>query len=144
MGHDSSVKMLYLIDTISHAVTPVAFDADPQFRLVAVDSVSRTAWTTNADDSVSAIDMPGRTVTATIKVGRNPYGVAVDAAMHTVWVTNIGDDSVSMIDMPSRAVTGTVPIGDEPYGVVVDTSTHKVWVANMQDAVVSVIAPPTR
>jgi YVTN family beta-propeller protein len=136
---DSSVKMLYLVNTISHVVTPVAFDAAPQFRMVAVDSASRTAWITNADDSVSMIDMPSRTVTATIKVGRNPYGVAVDATTRTAWVANSDENSVSVIDATSRTVTDTVKVGRNPYGVAVDSSTHTAWVTNIDDGTVSMI-----
>ena len=47
---------------------------------------------------MSVIDEATRTVTATIPVGREPYGVAVDPAAGTVYVANDVGDTVSVID----------------------------------------------
>jgi DNA-binding beta-propeller fold protein YncE len=38
------------------------------------------------------------TVTATVPVGKDPYGVAVDPDTHTVYVTNRDDGTVSVIE----------------------------------------------
>jgi YVTN family beta-propeller protein len=67
-----------------------------------------------AASSRSAAPSTGPTyrVTATVAVGKNPWGVAVDPDTHTVYVVNRGDDnSVSVIDASTRAVTATVPVG---------------------------------
>jgi len=47
---------------------------------------------------VSVIDASTRTVTATVPVGQNPGGVAVDPGTHTVYVTNFDDNTVSVIE----------------------------------------------
>ncbi|PBJ41379.1 hypothetical protein XV03_00395 [Mycobacterium avium subsp. hominissuis] len=62
------------------------------------------------------IDTVSRAVTATIKVGNGPVGVAVDAATHTACTANNRDDTVSMIDTTSHAVTATVKVGTDPWG----------------------------
>ena len=41
--------------------------------------------------TVSVIDGSTHTVTATVPVGKEPHGVAVDPGTHTVYVTNLGD-----------------------------------------------------
>ena len=53
--------------------------------------------------SLAAVAVPasaagGYTVTATIAVGSDPFGVAVDPAAGTVYVINYSDGTVSVID----------------------------------------------
>ena len=58
-------------------------------------------------------------MTATIPVGHNPAGVAVDPAAGTsTWPTTRG--TVSVIDAATNAVTATIPVGTDPDGVAVD------------------------
>jgi YVTN family beta-propeller protein len=92
---------------------------------------------------VSVIDASTRTVTATVPVGKNPGGVAVDPVTHTAYVTNgylanRDDNTVSVIDGSTRTVTATVPVGKGPQGVAVDPGTHTVYVTS-EDNTVSVI-----
>jgi len=47
---------------------------------------------------VSVIDTATHTVTATIKVGRNPLDVALTPDGATAYVANAGSNSVSVID----------------------------------------------
>ena len=76
------------------------------------------------------IDAATNTVTATIPVGSEPYGVAVDPATHTVYVTNAGDGTVSVIDAATNTVTATIPVGAYPDGVAVDPAAGTVYVTN--------------
>jgi YVTN family beta-propeller protein len=94
-----------------------------------------------ATSSPSAAPPTGRTytVTATVPVGNNPAGVAVDPGTHTVYVIANGNDSVSVIDASTRTVTATVPVGHAPAGVAVDPGTHTVYVTNQVNGTVSVI-----
>ena len=52
--------------------------------------------------AVPASAAGGYTVTATITVGAEPAGVAVDRVAGTVYVANYGADTVSVIDGPTR------------------------------------------
>jgi YVTN family beta-propeller protein len=72
-----------------------------------------------------------------------PVGVAVDAAAHTVYVTNLGDNTVSVINEATNTVTGTIPVGSGPYGVAVDPAARTVYVTNNSDNTVSVINEAT-
>jgi len=78
------------------------------------------------------------TVARTIPVGSAPYGVAVDPAARTVYVTN-GDGTVSVINAATSTVIATVPVGAFPYEVAVDPATHTAYVANEDSGTVSVI-----
>jgi len=93
--------------------------------------------------AVPASAAGGYSVTATIEVGDGPDGVAVDAAVHTAYVTNIDDDAVSVIDMASRTVTGTVGVGGGPFAVAVDPAVHTAYVTNGGNGTVSVIDETT-
>ena len=79
-----------------------------------------SAYVTNFDsDNVSVIDPATTTVTTTIPVGNNPFGVAVTPDGATTYVTNAGDNTVSVIDTASNTITATIPVGDGPYGVAI-------------------------
>jgi len=89
---------------------------------------------------------PTHRVTATVPIGKNPDGVAVDPGTHAVYVANAFDNTVSVIDASTRTVTATVPAGKYPQGVAVDPGTHTVYVTNLVGAnnTVSVIDGSTR
>ena len=88
---------------------------------------------------MSVIDAATSTVIRTIRVGSFPFGVAVDPAARTVYVTNWGDGTVSVIDGATSTVTATLPVGSYPVGVAVDPGTHTAYVANFGGGTVSVI-----
>ena len=87
---------------------------------------------------------PTHRVTATVPIGKNPDGVAVDPGTHAVYVANAFDNTVSVIDASTRTVTATVPVGYDPVGVAVDPGTHTVYVTNLDGDTVSVIDGSTR
>ncbi|OOK82149.1 40-residue YVTN family beta-propeller repeat protein [Mycobacterium kansasii] len=60
---------------------------------------------------MSVIDGNTHTVTATVRVGHGPFGVAVDSETHTAYVTNAFGASVSLIDGNTHTVTATVHVG---------------------------------
>jgi len=104
-----------------------------------VDLAAGTVYVINYyGGTVSVIDEATSAVAATISVGSDPIGVAVDPATHTAYVTN-GAGTVSVIDEATRTVTATVPVGVFPYGVAVDHATHTAYVANADSGTVSVI-----
>jgi YVTN family beta-propeller protein len=92
-------------------------------------------------------------VTATVPVGRAPFGVAVDQATNTIYVVdNTGGDTdatLSTIDgahcdgMDSSGCTSTAPTdlgpGRAPNGIALDPATHTLFTANFFNATVSEI-----
>lgn len=64
---------------------------------MAVDSATGTVCVANLDDTVSVISGRTGTVTATIPVGSQPEGVAVNPSTGTVYVANSGSNTVSVI-----------------------------------------------
>ena len=106
---------------------------DPQTSsLYVADHPGGTVW---------RIDMLARTVRDSIRVGKEPIGMAVDRATHTIYVANSGDNTLSVIDTRSRTVRDVVAVGEQPFGVAVDPTTHTAYAANMRGSTVSVIQP---
>lgn len=101
------------------------------------------AYITNDDGTVSVIDTTSDTVAATIKVGNDPYGVAVTKDGKKVYVTDYKAYKVSAIDTTTNKVTSTVPVGKTPVGVAVTPDGKKTYVANEADNTVSVIDTAT-
>ncbi|RPJ72889.1 MAG: YncE family protein, partial [Alphaproteobacteria bacterium] len=95
------------------------------------------AYITNSgNNTVSVIDTATDTVTATVPVGTNPFGVAVSPDGSKVYVANSGSDpsyegTVSVINTTTNTVTATVNnVGTNPVGVSVVPDGTKVYVAN--------------
>ena len=60
------------------------------------------------------LDTVTNTVTATVAVGPNPVGVAVNLAGTRAYVANESGNSVSVIDIATNTVTATVTVGPFP------------------------------
>jgi len=115
----------------------------------AFDPATRTVYVTNAgDNTVSVVN--ARTCNAvntsgcgqpqaTVAVGANPSGVAVNDATHTVYVTDAFSNEVSVINAATcNAVTTsgcgqtppTVATGRGPVGIAIDPATDTLYVTN--------------
>ena len=120
---------------------------------IVVDSPTHTAYVTNSSsNTVSVIDTRhcragdttgcGQTP-ATVNVGTEPLGIALDEATNTVYVANVQDNTLSLIDTRTCQATDTtgcaaamptVGAGQAPRGVaianatlyVVDTAANEV------------------
>jgi len=99
------------------------------------------------DMGVAALKSQGTTNTAprgairTVRVGKNPGPLAVDAQTRRVFVVNrtvdaggipLGAGSVSVLDAVSGRVVRTVAVGLAPTGVVVDERTSRAFVAGAE------------
>ena len=98
-----------------------------------------TYITNYSSDTVSVIDTATNIITATVKVGKCPSGIAVNPAGTKVYVANYGNNTVSVIDKTNNAVTATVKIGRYPSGVAVNPAGTKVYLTNYGSNTVSVI-----
>lgn len=89
---------------------------------------------------------------ATVKVGANPSGIAVDQATNTIYTANLADGelagSVSVINGATCNGFNTTGCGQTPQtvaagfgsvGIAIDPTRHRVYVTNIEDTSVSVI-----
>ncbi len=89
--------------------------------LVSIAGASPFAYITNGDsNSVSVIDTDTNKVTATIPVGSNPMGVAINPNGTKVYVVNANSNDISIIDTSTNKVTATVPVGSNPMGITIN------------------------
>jgi uncharacterized protein (TIGR03437 family) len=96
-----------------------------------------------SDNTVSVIDTTTNAVTATVKVGSGPNGVAVNPAGTYVYVGN-SDNTVSVIDTATNAVAATVSVPGGPFvGVAVNPAGTHVYVTNGTSETVAVIDTAT-
>lgn len=88
--------------------------------------------TCNASVTTGCGDTP-----PTVTVGSLPAGVAVNQAMDTIYVANLGDNTVSVINGKTCNATDTsscgqtppaVPLGSSPVGVAVNQATDTIYV----------------
>jgi DNA-binding beta-propeller fold protein YncE len=129
----------------------------------AIDQATKTLYVANwTDNTLSMIDKAScnATVTSgcgqtapTVRVGSGPTGIALDAATHTVYVSNINDNTVSALDAATCNATiasgcrkvpaGSLRTGRAPQGVTADQATSTLYVPNGDDNTVSVLDSAT-
>jgi YVTN family beta-propeller protein len=87
---------------------------------------------------------------ATVTVGSQPWALAVDPAVHAVYVANDDDDTLSVIDTSTceagdtsscGKLQPTMQVGAGPQAVAVDPGTGTLYVANTIANTVSVLDP---
>lgn len=120
-------KRVYVTNIRKHFEGEVIIDEDSDFFI----------------GTVSVIDTETDTVTATVKVGEEPSGIAVNPSGTKVYVANYGSDSISIIDTATNKVIGTVEVGSYPYGIAVTPDGKKLYVANQGSNNVSIIDTAT-
>ena len=99
--------------------------------LVSIAGASPFAYIANEEsDNISVIDTATDKVMATISVGSNPVGVAINPNGTRIYVANAHSNDVSVIDTATNTVIATVPAGSSPKGIAVNPNGKKVYVAN--------------
>ncbi|WP_052727352.1 beta-propeller fold lactonase family protein [Methanosarcina siciliae] len=112
--------------------------------LVGVTGASPFAYIADLEsNNVSVIDTATNIVTATVNMGNEPAGVAVNPDGTRVYVTNCMSNSVSVIDAAKNKVIDTVYVGSYPYGVAITPDKTKVYVANVASNTISLIDTAT-
>jgi YVTN family beta-propeller protein len=104
------------------------------------------AYITNVlSNSVSVVSTATNVVEETIRVGREPRGIAISPDAASAYVTNARDNTVSVIDLATNTVTGEpIPVGRSPQGVAFSPHGKKAYVVNGLGNSLSVIHTATR
>ena len=140
-----------VVGTINVGYHPVGVAVNPDGTKVYVSNIRKhfegeVIIDENSDffiGTVSVIDTATDTVTATVKVEKEPSGIVVDPSGTKVYVANYGNDSVSIIDTATNKVIGIVEVGSYPNGIAVTPDGKKVYVSNQGSNNVSVIDTAT-
>ena len=86
------------------------------------------------------INTATNTVSATITVSAQPWGVSVNHDGSKVYVTHYSSNLVSVINTVTNTVSAYIVVGNQPYGISVSPDGSKVYVVNnYPDYTVSVI-----
>ena len=93
--------------------------------------------------AVAFIDVTTHTISTTVGVGNNPYGIAITPDGLTLYVCNTTDNTVSIIDIGSATVTNTLTGFTGPSTVTLTADGTKAYVCNTGGTTVSVINTST-
>ncbi len=108
--------------------------------LLPVGANAQNAYITNqGNGTVSVINTATNTVTATVPIGTQPYGVAVTPDGTKAYITDVQHNTASVIDTANNTVVATIPVGNGASGIAVNPDGSKAYVANLYDNTVSVI-----
>ncbi|WP_030313729.1 beta-N-acetylglucosaminidase domain-containing protein [Streptomyces sp. NRRL B-3229] len=105
---------------------------------VVVSADGRTAYAANqGSNTVSVIDVPSGTVTATVAVGKVPAGLALTPDGTTLWVANYTDGTVQSIDTATLRTGTPIPVGDGPENMAITPDGRTLYVADLHDNTVT-------
>ena len=64
-----------------------------------------------------------------IQTGDQPFALALNPVINTIYVVNAGSSSVTMIDGMTRHTT-MVLVGGQPYAIAINSNSFEAYVAN--------------
>jgi len=111
---------------------PVKMEFDKYGRLLVLKEVS---------GDLDIIDIVGKKVLTTIRVGANSKDVLFNEVTDKIYVTHTGFDDVYVIDAQSLTIVEKIKVGKNPVAMTYDKNTGDVFVANNSSGTISRIAP---
>lgn len=112
-------------------------------RGLAVDPSTDRIFVANQDSgTISVIEGPKDTVSATVRVTGSPVDLAVDWA-HRVYAAERLTGEIAVVDGANNSYLGAVHVGSAPTAVSVDAKTRRVFVGNLASDSLTVLKPPS-
>lgn len=105
----------------------ISVDVGP--RGIAIDSPAQRAYVTTGG-GLAIIDLEESQLVATVSLGADPQGVAVNPSTGRVYVALSGEGSLSVMDGLEGRVLAVVTGLKRPRGVAVNPTTHRVYVTD--------------
>ena len=106
---------------------------------VALNPVTSKAYAVETEeDSIAVVDGMTHKVTS-VKVGKAPVAIVVNAATNRVYVANHGSGNVSVLDGTSNVLLATVDVGSLPYSMAVDPASNTIYVSNIYSQTMTMI-----
>ncbi len=128
---NSGSATLSILDLASETVVttvPIACRGSGQS---AVDRGTHLVYVATHDcGKVSVVNGSTGTRIADIRVTgtTDPVGIAIDAGLGRVYVTNYYSNSVGVIDTQANTLVRTFPTAGKPHSVAVDAASHRIFV----------------
>jgi YVTN family beta-propeller protein len=122
--------------------TAPALPAAPQ--AMAYDAQTTELYLALADNVTVALNTSTNTIAATLAVGYDPSGVAVNQTSGAVYVANTGDSNLTVIDARTHAIAvPSIGVGVLPVGITWLASTGSVYVVNSGNDNMTVVSSAT-
>ncbi len=110
---------------------------------VAMSPMGYRAYATNygrtREGQLHIIDVRARALTATLKIGSSPFGIAVSPTTEMVFVLVSGNNEVWAIDPERESVVQKIAVGEAPDGIAITPDGKRIFVANSGTNDLSVI-----
>lgn len=83
----------------------------------AVHPNGQYAYVTNLDGTVEVLETATQLLIEPIRVGRQPYAVALSGQGGEAYVANLADDSVSVVDLADDVEVAAIAVGSKPFAI---------------------------
>jgi YVTN family beta-propeller protein len=128
---------LLVIDTATLRVVGLVRGlGDPEGVAVAPDG---TVYVTNTlQGMVDVISAASNRVTGTVRVGEQPWQLAISSSGSTVYVADSDSNAISVIAAASDTVTNTISDSGDPVSVGLTPDGSELWVGGLTSGIVAV------
>ena len=144
-GYSTQGHVFVVSDSNNSAITTINV-ASPQNAVY--DSGKGEVFVASGSGNVTVISDAKNAVIATIRVGRNPYGMAYDSAKGEVYVFNENDGTISVINDSLPSVVETIKwiavAGNHPISIAYNPAKGEIFASNatLSDSSNTVVAGP--
>jgi PQQ-dependent catabolism-associated beta-propeller protein len=108
-------------------------------------AAAQTVFVSNEkDNSLSVIDAQTLKVTKTIKVGKRPRGITLNADGSLLYICASDDDTVQVMDTATGKILNNLPSGEDPEQFALHPDGTHLFIANEDSNVVTVVDVPAR
>ena len=127
-----SIKSIKRNDDTFDAIFESVFASNP--------NTNKTYIVNNVNNTVNVFTDRFREI-ASIEVGLNPVGIAINKGINKIYVANKDSSNVSVIDGKRSKLVSNVSVGKSPIAVAVNSSTNFIYVADEALKIVTVFEP---
>jgi PQQ-dependent catabolism-associated beta-propeller protein len=112
---------------------------------LAAPAAGQTVFVSNEkDNSLSVIDARTLKVTQTIKVGKRPRGITLNADGSLLYICASDDNTVQVLDTATGKILHNLPSGEDPEQFSLHPDGTHLFIANEDSNIVTVVDIPTR
>ncbi len=108
-------------------------------------AAGQTVFVSNEkDNTLSVIDAQTLKVTKTIKVGKRPRGITLNADGSLLYICASDDNTVQVLDTATGKILHNLPSGEDPEQFALHPDGTHLFIANEDSNVVTVVDVPAR
>jgi YVTN family beta-propeller protein len=134
-SHSHTISFVDLNDQANGAIE-IGVGKSPQ--TLAYDSALDRLWVTNqAENTLTIISVPDKSVEGQIETAQSPFGVVFDDSV--AYITNQKSNLIQVFDLNNFTLIASIPVNNSPRGMSLSKNKNTLFVTHFSSGEISVI-----